>query len=34
MKKPCQQNAIKDPQLYAVQESDTTMMTKTSLPGQ
>ena len=28
-------NAIKDPHWYAVQESDTTMMTKAaSLPGQ
>ena len=28
------QNTIKDPQWYAVQGSDTTMMTKASAPGQ
>ncbi len=28
------QNAIKDPQWYAVKGSDTTMMTKASVPGQ
>ena len=28
------QNTIKDPHRYAVQESDTTMMTRASMPGQ